>query len=77
MPPDQFGKRGLGPAFGVIAQKLLVGQPVHSWKSSRRCSNRTGIKQRKIETWLAAILRSRSVTQRDGKQRKKESLVGE
>jgi hypothetical protein len=30
-----------------------------------------------METWLAAILRSRSATERDGKQLKKESLVGE
>jgi hypothetical protein len=27
---------------GVIAQKLLVGQAVHSPKSTRRRSNRTG-----------------------------------
>src|ERR1043166_276994 len=33
------------PAFGVLAQKLLVGQLVHSWKSSRR-SNRTGNMER-------------------------------
>ena len=35
VPPRQFGKRGLRPAFGVLAQELLVGQLVHSWKSSR------------------------------------------
>jgi hypothetical protein len=45
VPPHQFGKRSLRPAFGVLAQKLLVGQPVHSWKSSRRCPNRTGAKK--------------------------------
>jgi hypothetical protein len=41
VPSDQFGKRGLRPPFGVIAQKLLVGQLVHSWKSSRRSPKRT------------------------------------
>ncbi|MEK7675698.1 MAG: hypothetical protein AAB676_07685 [Verrucomicrobiota bacterium] len=30
MPPHQFGKRRLRPEPGVIAQKLLVGQTVHS-----------------------------------------------
>jgi hypothetical protein len=38
VPPHQFGNRGLQPAFGVIAQKLLVGQLVHSWKSRRETS---------------------------------------
>ena len=32
----------LRPAFSVTAQELLVGQLVHSWKSSRRRINRTG-----------------------------------
>ena len=41
VPPHQFSKRGLRPAFGVLAQKLLVGQIVHSWKSSRHRQNRT------------------------------------
>jgi len=25
VPPHQFGKRGLRPAFGVLARQLLVG----------------------------------------------------
>jgi hypothetical protein len=30
VPTRQFGKRRFRPAFGAIAQKLLVGQTVHS-----------------------------------------------
>ena len=42
MPPHEFGKRRLRPASGVIAQKLLVCQTVHSQNSNRCRSNRTG-----------------------------------
>src|SRR6185436_1661286 len=42
VPAHQFGERGFRVAFGVLAQKLLVAQPVHSWKSSRHRANRTG-----------------------------------
>ena len=30
VPAHQFGERSLGPALGVIAQKLLVAQIVHA-----------------------------------------------
>jgi hypothetical protein len=42
VPPHHFGKRHLRPVPGAIAQKLLFDQPVHSRKSNRRRSNRTG-----------------------------------
>ena len=39
--PHEFREGGLGPPFGVLSQKLLVVQTVHSPKSSRRGGNRT------------------------------------
>jgi hypothetical protein len=42
MPSHEFGKRRLRAVPGIIAQKLLVGQTVHSPNSTRRRSNRTG-----------------------------------
>ncbi len=39
--PDQFRKRCLRPALGIIAQELLIGHPVHSLKSTRIRSKRT------------------------------------
>jgi len=42
VPPHQFGKGRLRPVVGVIAQKLFVGQTVHSWNSNRRRLKRTG-----------------------------------
>jgi len=42
VPSHQFGKRRFRLAPGVIAQKLLIGQTVHSQNSNRRRSNRTG-----------------------------------
>ena len=41
VPSHQFGKRRFRPAVGVLAQKLLVGQTVHSFESTLRRSNRT------------------------------------
>jgi hypothetical protein len=42
VPPDQFGKRGLGAAFGVGTQQLRIRLSVHLPISSRRAENRTG-----------------------------------
>lgn len=36
MPARHLGKRRLRPAAGVISQKLLIGQTVHSRNNSRR-----------------------------------------
>ena len=64
VPPDQFGKGRLGPAFGVIAQELLVGQTVHSRNSSRRRRNRTGNKANpSFLEQLAYIARKLDATQ--------------
>lgn len=41
VPPHKFGKRGVRPARGVVAQKLLVGRTVHSLNGNRRRLNRT------------------------------------
>ena len=38
----QFGKRHFRMVLGVIAQKLWVGQAVHSLNSTRCRANRTG-----------------------------------
>ncbi len=45
VPPNQFGKRRLGSASGVIAQQLLIAQTVHSRDSTRRRAKRTGNKE--------------------------------
>ena len=39
--PDEFGEGGFGTAFRVIAQKLLVGQSIHSQDNTRCCQFRT------------------------------------
>src|SRR4030095_7486834 len=50
VPPHQFGK---SRSDRRSAQKLLVGQLVHSWKSRSRRSNRTGSVSKRIfeEQW--------------------------
>jgi hypothetical protein len=42
VPPYEFCERRFRPMLGVTAQKLIVGQTVHSQDSTRRRSNRTG-----------------------------------
>jgi hypothetical protein len=52
VPAHEFGEGGFPLSSGVFAQKLLVGQAVHSWNSNRHRQNRTvGRKIGSVRIW--------------------------